>query len=45
MDLAFNAKWIGGSVGPMIYAEKNKYLLLGESNIDSLFIQPVSHSL
>jgi len=45
MDLAFNAEWIGGSVGLMIFAEKNKYLLLGEANIDSLVIQSVSHSL
>jgi hypothetical protein len=45
MDLALNAEWIGAAVGPTIYAEKNKYLLLGEANIDSLVIQPVSHSL
>ena len=45
MDLAFNAEWIGGSVGRMICAEKDKCLLLGEANIDSLVIQPVSHSL
>jgi len=33
MDLAFIAERRRGSVGPMIGAEKNKYLLLGEANI------------
>ena len=44
MDLAFIAEWIGSWVG-LIFAEKNKYLLLGETNTDSLVIQPVSYSL
>jgi hypothetical protein len=45
MDLTFSAEWLGGSVDPMIYAEKNKCLLLGEVNIDSLISQLVSHSI
>jgi len=45
MDLAFNAEWMRGLLGCMVYAEKNKCLLLGEANIDSLVIQPVSYWL
>jgi hypothetical protein len=33
MDLAFNAEWIGGSVGPMIYAEKISICPLGNPTL------------